>query len=289
LYPSGPDLLQLATTMIRKPVERTLSLTALCSKMCNISIRSNSTIGTPSGSKTPSIFGFQSKFNCGLQLSLSKVHTNWNLPQDTWSLCGGASLIGSRSLDVHIPPYDRPVIGIGNDKITSIYQDPSKKNTVGIEDPMLPFMNFIDCPIPENSGIEKQAARLIVIRRIKMNKHKLRKLRKRMKFRWDRVKTKRKTRREKAFLDAKLAQIREFERLDAKQFVDDCIRRAKEVPTPERWKDPLMPAWYKEEQIQKIEKLERYRKAVNLYLNKRIDFKPPPFGRYVGEKRKERK
>lgn len=46
--------------------------------------------------------------------------------------------------------------------------------------------NFIDCPTNDDKA-EKQAARLIVIRRRKMRIHKLKKLRKRMKYEWAKV------------------------------------------------------------------------------------------------------
>lgn len=59
-------------------------------------------------------------------------------------------------------------------------------------------------PIADN---EIQAARLIVIRRKKMKKHKLRKLRKRMKYIWAKVRQKREIRKEKAFQAELLAQV----------------------------------------------------------------------------------
>lgn len=45
----------------------------------------------------------------------------------------------------------------------------------------------IEAPSKENSNMSKEAARLIIIRRKKMKKHKLKKLRKRMKFEWAKV------------------------------------------------------------------------------------------------------
>jgi len=54
---------------------------------------------------------------------------------------------------------------------------------------------------------EIQAARLIVIRRKKMKKHKLRKLRKRMKYVWAKVRQKREMRKEKAFQAELMGQV----------------------------------------------------------------------------------
>lgn len=62
-------------------------------------------------------------------------------------------------------------------------------------------------PLAENIN-EIQAARLIVIRRKKMKKHKLRKLRKRMKYVWAKVRQKREMRKEKAFQAELMAQVR---------------------------------------------------------------------------------
>lgn len=45
----------------------------------------------------------------------------------------------------------------------------------------------LEMPTTINGGISKEAARLIVIRRKKMKKHKLKKLRKRMKYEWAKV------------------------------------------------------------------------------------------------------
>lgn len=46
---------------------------------------------------------------------------------------------------------------------------------------------IIEAPSKEDNNVSKEAARLIIIRRKKMKKHKLRKLRKRMKFEWAKV------------------------------------------------------------------------------------------------------
>lgn len=61
-----------------------------------------------------------------------------------------------------------------------------KRNIIRIED--IPLTNnAMECPT-EIDVPEKQAVRLIVIRRRKMKKHQLKKLRKRMKFEWAKVK-----------------------------------------------------------------------------------------------------
>jgi hypothetical protein len=59
-----------------------------------------------------------------------------------------------------------------------------------------------------NNDNEIQAARLIVIRRKKMKKHKLRKLRKRMKYIWAKVRQKREMRKEKTFQAELMGQVK---------------------------------------------------------------------------------
>lgn len=81
---------------------------------------------------------------------------------------------------------------------------------------------------PDLAKLEKQAARMIVIRRRKMKKHKLRKLRKVRKFEYRRVALKRKTLKEKDFQMQLMAQIKEAGKFDAKTYVEEVIRIAKE-------------------------------------------------------------
>jgi len=139
---------------------------------------------------------------------------------------------------------------------------PSQKSDKIIEDAPNDFVN-----------IEKQAARLVVIRRLKMNKHKLQKLRKKMKFVWAKVRLRRKIRREKAYLDSKMALIRSAQQFDAKDYVASIIRKAKEEPMPYKWTDPLMPDWFRDQEMQKEADFKRYKKIVNLYLNRSIKVK----------------
>uniref|UniRef100_T1IJ51 Ribosomal protein mS38 C-terminal domain-containing protein n=1 Tax=Strigamia maritima TaxID=126957 RepID=T1IJ51_STRMM len=90
--------------------------------------------------------------------------------------------------------------------------DPSVK--VGIAEPQ-----------PEKP-IEKQAARLLVIRKRKMKKHQLRKLRKRMLIQWAHRRLIREQRKEKVFQAELLAQIKEAEIFDPEKWVNDFIERS---------------------------------------------------------------
>uniref|UniRef100_A0A1B0D4X6 Ribosomal protein mS38 C-terminal domain-containing protein n=1 Tax=Phlebotomus papatasi TaxID=29031 RepID=A0A1B0D4X6_PHLPP len=96
--------------------------------------------------------------------------------------------------------------------------------------------------LPEMSGIvEKHAVRLIVIRRKKMKKHKLRKLRKKMKYEWAKVRQRREMRKEKAFRAEIFAQIKEAENFSAEKYVEEKLRKATETPIPRFWKNRRLP------------------------------------------------
>lgn len=94
---------------------------------------------------------------------------------------------------------------------------------------------------PSNKVIEKQAARLIVIRRRMMNKHKLKKLRKRMKFEWLKIIQKREYRKEKLFQATQMAKIRAAEAFDAAAHVANILRITKEKPIPKFWRGKRLP------------------------------------------------
>lgn len=68
-----------------------------------------------------------------------------------------------------------------------------------------------------------------------MKKHKLRKLRKRMKFEWAKRNQRREMRKEKAFQADLLGKIREAEKFSAEEYVTMKLAESK---TPEPWKPP---------------------------------------------------
>lgn len=74
-----------------------------------------------------------------------------------------------------------------------------------------------------------------------MKKHKLKKLRKRMRFEWGKRRQRRELRKEKAFQAELLAQIHKAEQFDAANYVSDKIRQATEVPIPKLWKGRRLP------------------------------------------------
>uniref|UniRef100_D3TLE8 Pyruvate dehydrogenase E1 component subunit beta n=1 Tax=Glossina morsitans morsitans TaxID=37546 RepID=D3TLE8_GLOMM len=88
-----------------------------------------------------------------------------------------------------------------------------------------------------------EAARMIVIRRRKMKKHKLRKLRRKMKFEWAKVRQRREMRKEKAFQATLITQIKEAEVFNASKFVEEKLQKANETPLQRYWKGRRLPAF----------------------------------------------
>lgn len=119
-------------------------------------------------------------------------------------------------------------------------EDPTKDERRNIDTPItivneitekdLENLLSIDLPPLEGQNESIEAAVMMEIRRLKMKKHKLRKLRKKMKFVFEKRKLRRRMRREKEFQASLLAQIREAEKFSAEQYVNDKLARLKEVP-----------------------------------------------------------
>jgi hypothetical protein len=108
--------------------------------------------------------------------------------------------------------------------------------------------HYIEAPT-RGGLVEKQAARLIVIRRRKMKKHKLKKLRKKMRFEWAKVRQRRELRKEKAFQAELIAQIKEAEKFNAEQYVAERLQEAHKVPLPRTWKGKRLPFFIIKEKL----------------------------------------
>lgn len=94
----------------------------------------------------------------------------------------------------------------------------------------LDIMQSFDLPPNEGQNESIEAAILIQIRRKKMKKHKLRKLRKRMKFEWAKRNQRRELRKEKAFQADLLGQIRDAEKFSAEEYVTMKLAKSKPLP-----------------------------------------------------------
>lgn len=115
---------------------------------------------------------------------------------------------------------------------SQIIELPQIRTNISYEDK--PQSTSMEEPTPSTVH-EKQAARLIVIRRKKMKKHKLKKLRKKMKFEWAKRRQRRELRKEKNFQDHLLNSIKIAQSFDAAQYAADKRAAAKEEILPICW------------------------------------------------------
>lgn len=128
---------------------------------------------------------------------------------------------------IEIPLKDIPLIG-----------DPSRQRPIQQD---LPLTNkILDLPTLGNV-VEKQAVRLIVIRRKKMKKHKRKKLRKRMKFQMETIRARRNLKKEKAFQEELLLKIKEAEAFDAKAHVKNQLNIILKERIPKTYRGEILP------------------------------------------------
>ncbi|CAG9759721.1 unnamed protein product [Ceutorhynchus assimilis] len=99
----------------------------------------------------------------------------------------------------------------------------------------------IIAPSTETADTPKEAVRMIVIRRKKMKRHKLRKLKKKMKFEWAKLKQKRELRKEKAFQAVLIQQCKEAESFSADDYVKQKLDKLHEIVIPRYWKGKRYP------------------------------------------------
>lgn len=120
-------------------------------------------------------------------------------------------------------------------------EDPGNDERKNIDIPVTAIVNEImekisdikdDMDLPPLEGQDecKEAAVMIEIRRLKMKKHKRKKLLKKMKFVFAKRKLRRKLRKEKVFQAELLAKIKEAESFSAEQYVADKLARLKVTP-----------------------------------------------------------
>lgn len=128
---------------------------------------------------------------------------------------------------------------------TSILDLPLPMNSIISDAPkfILPFEDKVKTDIIDDPTqvIEQKAARLIVIRRRKMKRHKLKKLRIKMKFLWARVRQRREMKKEKAFQAELMGQINEAQKFDAAMYAKEKIDKANAVLLPKLWKGKRLP------------------------------------------------
>lgn len=157
------------------------------------------------------------------------------------------------SIDIRSPWHINPIINpkIENPMISVVIETPLQPNQQEIIDENHNKNQDFELPAIENGIGEDgiQAAVMIGIRRRKMRKHKLRKLRKRMKFEWAKVRQRRELRKEKAFQAVLINQIKEAEKFSAEQYVADKLRKANETVIPKYWKGKRLPEFIIKEKM----------------------------------------
>ncbi|XP_037945763.1 uncharacterized protein LOC119678146 isoform X2 [Teleopsis dalmanni] len=139
-------------------------------------------------------------------------------------------------------------IPIGDVPIKSRIVESPKSTWLNEINEILDEKKEIRLPSTNNIG-EMRAEPLIVIRRRKMKKHKLKKLRRKMKFEWAKVRQRREMRKEKAFQAKLIAQVKEGEAFSAEKYVAEKLKQANEVPLPRYWKGRRLPAFIIKEKL----------------------------------------
>lgn len=117
-----------------------------------------------------------------------------------------------------------------------------------LEEPVKRLPILHDLPILEKSIdlptsgkiFEKQAVRLIVIRRKKMKKHKRKKLRKKMKFVWEKLRHKRNVKREKLFQAELIDKIKQAQAFDAKKYVKEKLNILNKEIIPRTYRGEIL-------------------------------------------------
>lgn len=122
--------------------------------------------------------------------------------------------------------------------------------------------------LPTNGKIfEKQAVRLIVIRRKKMKKHQRKKLRKRMYFIWLKIRNKRNLKREKLFQAELIDKIKQAQAFDARVYVKERLDILNKERIPRTFRGEILPAeMIKKLRDEKKAKLEAKRNKPRLTL-----------------------
>lgn len=121
---------------------------------------------------------------------------------------------GTLNIDFGIP-IRQPIPNIIETPVAKIppLQEPTKNSPIQYDSPVP--QASVDLPTVGNI-VEKLAVRLIVIRRKKMKKHKRKKLRKKMKFVWAKLRHRRNKEKIKRFNSEMIVKIKEAQAFDAK-------------------------------------------------------------------------
>ncbi|XP_016771509.1 uncharacterized protein LOC107965473 [Apis mellifera] len=155
---------------------------------------------------------------------------------------------------------------------------PLSKYIPSMEEPLINQSIKQDLPLidtsfqlpPTENILEKLAIRMIVIRRKKMKKHKRRKLRKKMKFKWAKIRANRNVLKEKLFQAELVTQIKEAHNFDPKKYIEGRLAILDKEILPKTYRGEILSP----EMIKKFidEKKEYVRKKRNkIRLSKILD------------------
>ncbi|XP_011175199.1 uncharacterized protein LOC105207451 [Solenopsis invicta] len=131
----------------------------------------------------------------------------------------------------------RNIIETPSTKISPL-QEPVERLPIQYDSPVLE--KSVDLPT-NGSIIEKQAVNMLRIRHKKMKKHKLKKLRKKMKFVWAKLRLKRKQKKEKLFQAELIGKVKEAQAFDAKQYVNERLNILNKERLPRTFRGELLP------------------------------------------------
>ena len=133
----------------------------------------------------------------------------------------------------------RNIIEIPTTTLIPPLQEPTHRLPIQYDSPML--KKSLDLPTNERI-IEKQAVNMIKIRHKKMKKHKRKKLRKKMKFLLEKVRLKRRQKKEKLFQAELIAKIKEAEAFDAEKYVIEKLNILNKKILPRTFRGEILPA-----------------------------------------------
>nr|XP_033335888.1 uncharacterized protein LOC117226049 [Megalopta genalis] len=120
----------------------------------------------------------------------------------------------------------------------------------------LPLTNkILELPTLENV-VEKQAIRMLVIRKHKMKKHKRKKLRKRTKYQMETIRMRRNLQKEKLFQTELFAKVQEAEGFDVQAYIEGRLNELLKERLPKTFRGEILP----QEMIKKFLEQEKERK-----------------------------
>lgn len=192
--------------------------------------------------------------------------SNHGVLHGTESVDGIKFIPGTLNIDFSVPIHGglrKDIIDMPVGRISPLYE-PMTRLPIEYDSPLAE--KSIDLP---TSGeiFEKQAVRMIVIRRKKMKKHKRKKLAKKMKFVWQKLRLKRKQKKEKIFQYKLIQQVKRAQAFDAKNFIQKKLDILNKEWIPLTYRGEVLPReMIKQFLEEKKAKKEAKRNKPRLYL-----------------------